>query len=36
MVARASENNMVVRGNMHMCTRVIEVAGFKAEVKFDF
>ena len=33
----ASEvHNMAVRGNMHMGTRVIKVADFKSEVKFDF
>ena len=26
---------MAIRGNMHMDTRVIEVADFKSEVKFD-
>ena len=34
--AMASEvNNMDVRGNMHMDTRVIKVAYFKSGVKFD-
>ena len=27
---------MAVRGNMHMHTRVIKVAGFKSEVKLGF
>ena len=32
----ASEaTKMAVRGNMHMETRVIEVADFKSKVKFD-
>ena len=31
----ASEAKMAVGGNMHMDTRVIEVADFKSEVKFD-
>ena len=32
----ASEaTKMAIRGNMHMDTRVIEVADFKSEVKFD-
>ena len=32
----ASEvTKMYVRGNMHMDTRVIKVAGFKSEVKLD-
>ena len=26
---------MAIRGNMHMDTRIIEVADFKSEVKFD-
>ena len=35
--AMASEvHNMAVRGNMHMNSRVIKVAYFKYEVKFDF
>ena len=35
--AMASEaTKMAVRGNMHMDTRVIEVADFKSEVKFEF
>ena len=35
--AMASEaTKMTVRGNMHMDTRVINVADFKSEVKFDF
>ena len=35
--AMASEvHNMAVRGNMHMGTRVIKVADFRSEVKFDF
>ena len=34
--AMASEaTKMAIRGNMHMDTRVIEVADFKSEVKFD-
>ena len=34
--AMASEaTKMAIRGNMHMDTRVIEVADFKLEVKFD-
>ena len=33
----ASEaTKMAVRGNMHIDTRVIEVADFKSEVKFEF
>ena len=33
----ASEaTKMAVRGNMHINTRVIEVADFKSEVKFEF
>ena len=28
--------NMSVRGNMHIDTRIIEVADFKSEVKFEF
>ena len=27
---------MAIRGNMHNDTRVIEVADFKCEVKFEF
>ena len=27
--------SLAVRGNMHMDTRVIKVAGFKSEVKLD-
>ena len=35
--AMASEaSKMAVRGNMHNDTRVIEVADFKSEVKFEF
>ena len=35
--AMASEaTKMAVRGNMHNNTRVIEVADFKSEVKFEF
>ena len=35
--AMASEaTQMAVRGNMHMDTRVIEVADFKSEAKYDF
>ena len=34
MASEATE--MAVRGNMHIDTRVIEVADFKTEVKFDF
>ena len=35
--AMASEaTKMAVRGNMHMDTRVIEVADFKSEAKYDF
>ena len=35
--AMASEaTKMAVRGNMHINTRVIEVADFKSEVKFEF
>ena len=33
MASEATE--MAVRGNMHIDTRVIEVADFKAEFKFD-
>ena len=34
--AMASEaTKLAIRGNMHMDTRVIEVADFKSEVKFD-
>ena len=34
--AMASEaTKVVVRGNMHYDTKVIEVADFKSEVKFD-
>ena len=34
--AMASEaTKMAIKGNMHMDTRVIEVADFKSEVKFD-
>ena len=34
--AMASEaTKMAIRGNMHMDTRVIEVADFKPEVKFE-
>ena len=33
----ASESiKIAVRGNMHMDTRVIKVAGFKSEVKLGF
>ena len=36
-VTMASEaTKMAVTGNMHMYTRVIEVADFKSLVKFDF
>ena len=35
--AMASEaTKMAIRGNMHMDTRVIEVADFKSEVRFEF
>ena len=35
--AMASEaTRLAVRGNMHNDTRVIEVADFKSEVKFEF
>ena len=36
MEAAMASENMAVRGNMHMDTRVIKVATFKSEVQFDF
>ena len=34
-VMATEASKLVVRGNMHMDTRVIEVTDFKSEVKFE-
>ena len=36
VIMASKATKMAVRGNMHNDTRVIEVADFKSEVKFEF